>query len=147
MARSRFGQKGSAVPPFSSSRAVEDSYRQRRDIRGLDGTVASGDTKIGEIRDLYPRDGFKALARLEKRLGGIIGIDPEMLLAYPSGMSAIVAAIESAHLTEGNTILLGQDHYTEIARYVDEHLRPRGIRVVRVDSGNPKDLLNWIDHC
>lgn len=144
MARSRLGRRESAVPPFSSAGEVEDSYRKRRDIRGLDGTAESDGTKIGEMRDLYPRDGFKALARLEKKLGSIIGVDPQRLLAYPSGMSAVVAAIESAHLTAGNKILLGQDHYTEIARYVDEHLRPRGIGVVRVDSGNPKEVRDSI---
>ena len=144
MTRKRFGRKESAVPPFSSASEVEDSYRKRRDMRGLDGTVASEDTGIGEMRNLYPRDGFRALARLEKRLGGIIGVSSERLLAYPSGMSAVVAAIESAHLTSGSKILLGQDHYTEIARYVDEHLRPRGIGVVRVDSGNPDEIKGSI---
>ena len=144
MTSRRFRRNESAVPPFSSAAEVEGSYKMRRDIRGLDIRIESREGKAAEMQDLYPRDGFKALARLEKKLGDIIGVNPDSLLAYPSGMSAVVAAIESAHLTAGDKILLGQDHYTEIARYVDEHLRPRGIKVVRVDSGNPKEIRGSI---
>ncbi len=144
MPRRRFQRDKSAVPSFSSGAEVEDSYRMRRDIRGFDTQIASKEEKAIKMRDLYPRDGFKALTRLEKKLGNIIGVDPGRLLAYPSGMSAVVAAIESAHLTAGSKILLGQDHYTEIARYVDDHLRPRGVEVARVDSGNSKDIHDSI---
>ena len=35
---------------------------------------------------------------------------------------------------------MGKEHYTETPRYVDEHLRPRGVKVVRADSGNAREL-------
>ena len=128
-----------AVPKFGSAEEVERSYAMRRELRGLDGLSGSAAAK-GPMPELYPRDGFRALTELESRISEIAGVSKESLLAYPAGMSSVVAAAESAHPTQGTTLLLGKEHYTETPRYVDEHLRPRGVKVVRADSGNAREL-------
>lgn len=134
------------VPPFSSAQQVKESYQQRRDIRGFEEGHCRRDSdgRIVDMPNLYPRDGFTTLVQLERNLSKLIGATEDSLLAYPSGMSAIVAAIESAHPTKGMTIMLGQDHYTEIPRYIDDHLRPRGVKVVRVNSGDSQEIRKSI---
>lgn len=133
------------IPPFASAQDVKDTYALRRDIRGLDGQCPDEPAGRKRLQDLYPRDGFNSLQDLERDISGLVGVSSSKLLAYSSGMTAIVSAIESAHPTSGTTILMGQDHYTETPRYVDDHLRPRGVKVVKVDSGDPKAVKRAID--
>ena len=133
------------VPPFASAQDVKVTYALRRDIRGLDGQCPDEPAGRQRLQDLYPRDGFNSLQDLERDIGELVGVSSGKLLAYSSGMTAIVSAIESAHPTSGTTILMGQDHYTETPRYVDDHLRPRGVKVVRVDSGDSDAVKRAID--
>lgn len=136
---------GAVVPPFASAQDVKTTYALRRDIRGLDGQCPDEIAGKQRLQDLYPRDGFNSLQELEGDIGGLVGVPSGKLLAYSSGMTALVCAVESAHPTSGTTILMGQDHYTETPRYIDDHLRPRGVKVVRVDSGDAQAVKRAID--
>ncbi len=95
--------------------------------------------------DLYPRDGTIALAQLESKIAKLVGVSEEEVLLYNTGMTAVTEAIEVAHPTEGTVLLFGQQLYSQTTRYINDHLRPRGVKAVGVDSGSAEDVARAIE--
>ncbi len=136
------------IPRFESGRKVEQAYGDRLDLRGLRESLPSRRACIEMARrlpDLYPRDGFRALLALEERISELAGVEAGALLAFPTGMTAIRDAIDSARPGKGTTLLFGHQHYTEIPRLVNFHLRGRGVNVLRRDSGSPEQVAEAIE--
>ncbi|MDE1860928.1 MAG: PLP-dependent transferase [Candidatus Micrarchaeota archaeon] len=97
-----------------------------------------------DLPEMYRRDGYPLLADLERDVGKLIGVTPEQLLLYGSGMSALTAAIESAHPTQGDVVMRGFSVYSQTARYVKRHLEPRGVKEVFVNSGDIDEIRETI---
>ncbi len=96
--------------------------------------------------DLYPRDGSERLAKTEAAVAEIAGIEPNNVVLFNSGMSAVTAAIEVALATSENpkpVLACAEQMYGQTCGYVEGWLVKRGVRVVRFDSGST-DHVNSI---
>ncbi len=118
------------VPAFSSVAAFKEAMRMRR---------------MQIPVDLYPRDGTTATARIESGVGRLIGVRPENVVAYSSGMSAIVSVIESQNPGKGDVVLHGIDEYSRTNTYISDILSRRGVRSVRVDASDSERLAEAIE--
>lgn len=106
-------------------------------IVALQEGISAKDAYRYDKHDLYPRDGFSSLARLERHLAQLVGVDDDgYILLTTTGMSAIVTAIETANPTKGDVIVHGFQSYSKSREYIEEDLQPRGIKPVGVRISN-----------
>lgn len=110
-----------AVPSFPTVEGAADALRKKDNF---------------EPSDLYPRDGTKELAALEGRVASLVGVPPDNLYLYNTGMTAVVEAIESSFPTSGWVLAHGRELYSQSGKYINDQLRPRGIRPVAFDSSS-----------
>lgn len=94
--------------------------------------------------DLYPRDGYMDLSRLEERFCKLVGVEPEKVLLYNSGMSAIVDALEISNPTTGDAIIHGEQLYSQSFFYIKKILALRGVKTVQVDSGSVEEIAEAV---
>ncbi len=99
---------------------------------GFNGAYDAKDRYLYSNHELYPRDGFPSLAKVEDHIAELVGIEQGHVLLTTSGMSAIVTAIEIAHPTTGDVILHGFESYSKSGEYIKEDLVERGVRPVAV---------------
>lgn len=90
--------------------------------------------------ELYFRDGFPALAQIENQLAQLVGAEPGHVLLTNTGMGAIIAAIEVAHPTAGDTVLHAIKSYSKTSDYITGDLRERGVKTVNVDVGSLESI-------
>ena len=119
----------SGVPSFNSVDAAIEALRRKDNF---------------EPSDLYPRDGTKELASLERRVGDLVGVAPTEVLLYNSGMASVVEAIELGFPTSGDFIAHSTQLYSQTGRYF-ESLRERGIKPVAFDSGDLESVESVLE--
>lgn len=107
--------------------------------------IAAKDAYLYDKHNLYPRDGFSSLARLEKHLAQLVGLDDGHVLLTTTGMSAIVTAIEIENLTKGDVIVHGFQSYSKSREYIEKDLRPRGILSIGVRISNLDTIASAIN--
>lgn len=94
---------------------------------------------------LYHRDGFPALRRLEKDIAELVGADSENVLLTTSGMSAVTCAIELSAPTRGDVVLYPFQGYSQTIEYITDDLAERGIRPKAVDAGSIDDVARALE--
>lgn len=91
--------------------------------------------------ELYPRDGFPDLDRLEKHLATLVGVgETGHVLLTTTGMSAINTAIEIANPTKDDVIMHGNQLYSKTQEIIQEDLRERGVKPVAMGIADVNDI-------
>lgn len=88
----------------------------------------------------YFRGGSPSLARLEKHISTLVGVEDGYLALTNSGMSAVITALEIAALTAGDIVVHGIEEYGGIYKYITIDLVDRGIIPIEVDAGNTVEI-------
>lgn len=76
--------------------------------------------------------------QIERVVAGVYGAEDALLLN--TGMSAVTAAIEAAELRPGDRLLTGLHSYFETSEYLEKHLSPRGVEILRVPIADPEAM-------
>ena len=93
----------------------------------------------------YPRGGTVELTLLERKISNIFNLNPEGVMVFSYGMSAVVAAIEHASLTKGTTIIHGVNEYSNNKKYIGKTLAKRGVFAVEAQSYSIEHLQELIE--
>ena len=93
----------------------------------------------------YPRGGTVELALLERKVANMFNLNPEEVMVFSYGMSAVVAAIEHASLTKGSTIIHGVNEYSNNKKYIGKTLTKRGVVAVEAESYSIEYLQELIE--
>jgi len=110
----------------------------------IDELRAAQDAKANFERiTLYPRDGTEQLAALEDRLSELARVKDGELLLCTSGMAAVINSVEAC-LQPNQTIAVTQQGYSQTLEFTHRHLAERGFKVIKFDSGSPKDVASVI---
>lgn len=99
----------------------------------------------------YPRSGTPRLARLERKIGELIGAESAKLYCSNSGMSSVSLAVELAELSKGDLFLYSPVVYGRTEGLFENLLARRGIRCGRLNSLVPdrveEEIEDWNMKC
>lgn len=104
-----------------------------------------------EAIDLYPRDGDTQLSATEVQIATLARAEPEGVVLFGSGMSAIETAIiasvsQEEHRSSGvTTIAHGRELYGQSLEYLNRYLGNQGVRLVSFDSGSAESVDNVLE--
>lgn len=99
-----------------------------------------------EHADLYPRDGSELQGRVEGRLAELAGVNPDEILVYNSGMSAVTDSIDAALYAAAPkaetlpTLYYAEDTYSQTKRYIENFLQGTRANAIAFDSGHRATL-------
>lgn len=131
-------RQGYEVASFESLADMRDAYAAKRAFI----------KDPARARDLYYRDGTIALAELEVRLAQLAGVDPEILMAYNTGMTVITDSLEVAlHVanTDKPVLACASKTYNQTTNYVETFIKDRRAHVHYFDSGDPDSVAEVME--
>lgn len=90
----------------------------------------------------YDRYGYPELQKREKEISKLVGTD---VVLYNSGMTAIVEALESHHLTEGDVLLYSPYVYEQSKKFIEDELVKRRVKCIPMESGDADKVKELIE--